>query len=162
MQDSNQPRYPESRITISVFDPVAAMWRDLTITLPYNWVYMATVVVGTEIFLCGGHMDRDEGEWAARVLMKFCPSTMEVFRLSMMREHRKYISIAVHSGFIYAIGGNNHTQRLSRMEKSDISHNQWSMVKSMHRSRSNAGTATLRVNIYVGGGFVEVAPTNTV
>ena len=57
---------------------------------------------------------------------------------------------------------NNHNQRLSSMEKSDISHNQWSMVKSMHRSRSNAGTATLRVNIYVGGGFVEVAPTNTV
>ena len=48
------------------------------------------------------------------------------------------------------------------MEKSDISHNQWSMVKSMHRSKSNAGTVTLRVNIYVGGGFVEVAPTNTV
>ena len=80
----------------------------------------------------------------------------------MLREHRKYISIAVHSGFIYAIGGNNHTQRLSNMEKSDISHNQWSMVKSMHRSRSNAGTATLRVNIYVGVGFVEVARTNTV
>ena len=80
----------------------------------------------------------------------------------MMREHRKYKIIAVHSGFIYAIGGNNHTQRLSSMEKSDINHNQWSMVKSMHRSRSNAGTATLRVNIYVGGGFVEVAPTDTV
>jgi hypothetical protein len=48
------------------------------------------------------------------------------------------------------------------LEKSNISHNQWSMVKSMHRSRSNVGTATLRVNIYVGGGFVEVAPTNTV
>ena len=78
-----------------MFDPDAALWRDLTITLPYNWVYMATVVVGTEIFLCGGHMDRDEGEWTARVLMKFCPSTVEVFRLSMMREHRKYICIAL-------------------------------------------------------------------
>ena len=92
MQDSNKPRYPESRITISVFDPVAAMCRDLTITLPYHWAYMATVVVETEIFLCGGQ-ERAEGEWAARVLMKFCPSTMEVFRLSMMREHRKYIII---------------------------------------------------------------------
>ena len=50
--------------TISVFDPAAAMWRDLTITLPYNWAYMATVVVGTDIFLCGGPMDRDQGEWS--------------------------------------------------------------------------------------------------
>ena len=44
--------------TISVFDPAAAMWRDLTITLPYNWAYISTVAVGTDIFLCGGHMDR--------------------------------------------------------------------------------------------------------
>ena len=66
----NQPRCPQSLLftfggwsgsgpvsTISVFDPAAAMWRDLIITLPYNWAYMATAVVGTDIFLCGGHMD---------------------------------------------------------------------------------------------------------
>ena len=122
MQDFNQPRYPESRITISVFDPAAAMWRDLTITLPYNWAYMATVVVGTDIILCEGHMDRDEGEWAARVPMKLCPSTMEVFRLSMMREHRKYISIAVHLGFIYAIGGNNQMNIENRCNLSHLLH----------------------------------------
>jgi hypothetical protein len=113
------------------------MWRDLTITLLYNWAYMATVVVGTDIFLCGGHMDRDQGEWVIRVLMKFCPNTMEVSGLSMMREHGNYISIAVHSGYIYAIGGNNHIQSLSSVEKYDISHNKWSMVRSIHRTRSD-------------------------
>jgi hypothetical protein len=107
--------------------------------MPYNWAYMASVVVHTVIFLCGGHMDRIEGEWATRVLMKFFPNTMEVSRLSMMKECRNYISIAVHSGFIYAIGGNNHTQRLSSVEKYDISHKQRSMVRSMHRTRSDAG-----------------------
>jgi hypothetical protein len=66
------------------------MWRNLTITLPYNWAYMATMVVGTDIFLCGGPMDRDQGEWATRVLMKFCPNTMEVSRMSIMREHGNY------------------------------------------------------------------------
>ena len=60
--------------TISVFDPAAAMWRDLTITLPYNWAYMATVVVGTYIFLCGGPMDRYQGEWATRVLISSAPT----------------------------------------------------------------------------------------
>jgi hypothetical protein len=43
------------------------------------------------------------------------------------------------------------------MEKDDIGHNQG----SMRRTRSDAGAATLRVNIYVVGGFDEVAPTNT-
>ena len=42
-----------------------------------------------------------------------------------------------------AIGGINHTQRLSREEKYNISHNQRSMVRSMvrsmHRTRFDAG-----------------------
>ena len=38
------------RIRISVFDPAAAMWTALPNTLlPYNWFYIATVVVGTDI-----------------------------------------------------------------------------------------------------------------
>ena len=40
--------------TISVIDLTATMWRDLTITLLYNWACMATVVVGTDIFLLSG------------------------------------------------------------------------------------------------------------
>ena len=48
-----------------------------------------------EVFLCGGHIYR-EGEWATRRLMKFCTNSMEVSRLSMMREHRNYVSLAVH------------------------------------------------------------------
>ena len=49
------------------------------------------MVVGTDIFLCGGHMDIDQGEWATRVLMKFCPNTMEVSGLLR--------------GNIYVVGG---------------------------------------------------------
>ena len=88
---SIQPKCPQSLLfnfsgwsgsgpvsTTSFFDPAPVMWRDLNITLPYNWSYMATIVAGTDIFLCVGHMDRDEWEWAIRVLMKFCPNTMEV------------------------------------------------------------------------------------
>ena len=41
---------PLVRIRISVFDPDAAMWTALPITLlPYNWFYMATAVTGTDI-----------------------------------------------------------------------------------------------------------------
>ena len=41
---------PLVRIRISVFDPAAAIWTALPITLlPYNWAYMATVVAGTDI-----------------------------------------------------------------------------------------------------------------
>ena len=88
-------------------------------------------MVGTEVFLCGGHIYR-EGEWATRRLMKFCTNSMEVSRLSMMREHRNYVSLAVHSGSIYSKGWNNHTERLSSVERFDISLNQWFMVSEIH------------------------------
>ena len=48
------------------------------------------------------------------------------------------------------------------MEKYDITHNQWSMVRSMNMARFGAGADTLRGNIYVVGGFVEgLGPTST-
>ena len=47
------------------------------------------------------------------------------------------------------------------VKKKDIIHNQWFMVRSMHRPRSDAGAATLRGNIYVVRGFEGVATINT-
>eukprot|EP00092_Neocalanus_flemingeri_P015715 GFUD01017009.1.p1 GENE.GFUD01017009.1~~GFUD01017009.1.p1 ORF type:complete len:597 (+),score=175.10 GFUD01017009.1:93-1883(+) len=144
--------------TISVYDPAAATWRDLTTTLPESWAYMRTVVVGAEVFLCGGEL---EGEWATNMVMKFCPNTMEMSRLSMMRERRNGLSVAVHCGSIYAIGGNNSSVSLSSVERFDISLNQWFVVRSMNKTRSDAGAATLRGKIYVVGGFDGISPTNT-
>ena len=103
----------------------------------------------------------EEVEWATRILMKFCPNTMEVSRLSMMRERRNYLSLAVHAGNIYAIGGRNENNLLKSVEMFDINRNQWSVVKDMNRVRSDAGAATLQGNIYVVGGFDGVATTST-
>ena len=57
--------------------------------------------------------------------------------------------------------GNNHTERLSSVERFDISLNQWFMVRPIHRTRSDAGAATLGGKIYIVGGFDGVAPTST-
>ena len=47
------------------------------------------------------------------------------------------------------------------VEKKDIIHNQWFMVRSTHRPRCDAGADTPRGNIYVLRGFDEVAYINT-
>ena len=73
--------------------------------------------------------------------MKFCTNTMGVSRLSMMMEGWKYISINVHSGYLYAIGRKRHTQRLNSVEKY-FSHKQWSIVRTMARTRSYGGAAS--------------------
>ena len=69
-----------------------------------------------------GPMDRDEEELATRVVMKFCPNTVEVSILFMMREPRNFIRIAVHSGFTYDIGRSNYTQRLFSVDCEEERH----------------------------------------
>ena len=76
---------------------------------------MITVVEGNAI-LCVGHMDSDEGA-PNLIPMKFCTNTMGVSRLSMMMEDWNYISMNVHTSYIYAIGRKSHTQRLNSVEK---------------------------------------------
>jgi hypothetical protein len=56
---SNQLRCPQSLIFTFLGWSGSGPVSTITITLPYNWSYMATVVVGTYIFLCGCPMDRD-------------------------------------------------------------------------------------------------------
>ena len=102
-----------------------------------------------------GHMDRDEGELATRVVMKFCPNNIEVSILFMMREPRNFISIAVHSGFTYAVGRSNHTQRLFSVDCGEERHHPQPVVHGEVNAQAQA--ATLSCNIYVVRGFDGVA-----
>ena len=176
-----EPRCPESLLftfggrqlwgglmsTISVMDPAAAKWTDLSISLLSGWAYMDTVVVDTEVFLCGGNIENVGGHEDSRMFMKFNPNTMEISRLSKMKEYRNFVSLATLNENIYAMGGKNqHNKGLSSVEMYNINRNQWYKIRSMNMIRSDAGAATLKGNIYVVGGFVDVAgwlmPTNCV
>ena len=123
-----RPRFPQALLfifggfssqgpvsTISVYDPAADRWRDLATTLPDKWAFMDTVLLGTDVYMCGGYIEM-AGELATRVLIKFCLNTMKVTRLSIMRESRSFLSLAVHNGSIYAIGGIKGDLRLSSVE----------------------------------------------
>ena len=83
----------------------------------------------------------------------------------MIREHRNFISMAVHTGFTYAIEGATTPKSCSvwTVEKKDImiNHICWFMVRSMHKPRPDAGDATLRDNIYIVRGFDWVTTINT-
>jgi len=172
LNTSAEPRFPESLIltfggwsgsgpvsTISIMDPSSAKWTDLSTSLPCSWAYLDTVVVDTEVFLCGGHVEHED----SRMFMKFNCNTMEITRLSKMKEYRNYVSLATHKGNIYAMGGKNQVnQRLNSVEMYNINRNQWYKIRPMHMFRSDAGAATLNGNIYVVGGFDGNTPTNSV
>jgi len=126
---------------------------------------LETVVVGTDVFLGGGHMEEATGHEDSRMFMKFNPNTMKISRLSKMKEYRNYVSLASYKENIYAMGGKDGLgQSLNSVEMYNINLNQWYKIRPMNIARSNAGAATLNGNIYVVGGLLAdgMTPTNSV
>lgn len=56
-------------------------------------------------------------------------------------------------GKIYALGGYNGRTRLSSGERYEPHRNQWEIIPSMNRQRSDASAAALQDKIYIVGGF---------
>jgi len=155
------PRFPESLLfsfggrsdtgrlsTISVMDPAAAKWTDLSISLPSNMEYEA-LVVNTDIFLMGSDLS-DLGD--PPVFMKFNPNTMEMSSLSKMKEDRDFFSFAILNDNIYVMGGEDDVGILRSVERYSLNRNQWYKMGPMNEMRCFAGAATLNENIYVVGG----------
>ena len=143
--------------TISVYDPSANRWKEVPTQLP-SMAYASSVLVESQIYLCGGNRVPTFG---TRELLKLCPNTLEVRRLSSMRQGRNYLATVVCGGYIYAIGGHNGDERLRTVERYEIEKNQWSWVRPMSSKRSDAGAAVIGGRIYVVGGFDGTTPTNT-
>ena len=60
---------------IFVFDPTDGNWRNLPTTLLDDWSFMGSVVVGTDIYLCGGQIMK-EGLSPVKVRMWFSANMM--------------------------------------------------------------------------------------
>lgn len=60
-----------------------------------------------------------------------------------MYSKRCYVSVAVHSGIIYAMGGYDGSNRLNTAEKYIPELNQWSLIADMNEPRSDASAAEL-------------------
>jgi len=162
--DNLKPRFPESLLftfgwwseeepsnIISVFNYATAKWTDLSLSLPsdYKWYFMNTVVVDTDIFMTGCHWVDLDSARDSRVFMKFNPNTLEISRLSKMKESRDDVSLVANKECIYAIGGINK----STVEVYSISRNQWYMISPMKKIRNDAGAALLKGNLYAVGGY---------
>jgi N-acetylneuraminic acid mutarotase len=66
---------------------------------------------------------------------------------------RKQVGVAALGGYIYAIGGCDHTTRFSSVERYDPNKDEWIQVCSMSVPRSGCGVAVLDGFIYAVGGY---------
>lgn len=68
-----------------------------------------------------------------------------------MHSRRCYVSVTVHNGLIYAMGGYDGESRLNTVERYDPTSNQWTLITPMLTRRSDAGACTLDDKIYIIG-----------
>lgn len=68
-----------------------------------------------------------------------------------MHSRRCYVSVAVLDEHIYAIGGYDGHTRLNTVERYDPKTNQWILVASMNRQRSDGDACSLNGKIYAMG-----------
>ena len=79
-----------------------------------------------------------------------------------MTEVRCYVCTVVLDGSIYAIGGNNGSERISTVERYMVDGDYWLPVTRLNTPRSDASATVHNGLIYVGGGLNEDAVENSV
>lgn len=62
------------------------------------------------------------------------------------------MSVVVHDGAIYAMGGYNGRTRMNSAERYDPEKNQWELIAPMQKQRSDASAAAVHDKIYIVGG----------
>lgn len=68
-----------------------------------------------------------------------------------MHCRRCYVSVTVLDGIIYALGGYDGVNRQNSAERYDPKSNQWTMMQSMNKQRSDAHACALDGKIYITG-----------
>ena len=138
---------------VHTYNTAADTWTTLPLQLPKAWSYMGAVVMGGEVYLCGGHTS---SQWASRELWCLQPATGKLHRLSSMKQSRNFVATTVLGSSLYALGGREGLQSLERLKTVEVysrQTNQWTQIKPMKKERSDAGAATLGGQIYVVGGY---------
>ncbi|XP_042365994.1 kelch-like protein 10 [Plectropomus leopardus] len=135
--------------SVDAYDARADCWVTVN-TGDFCCSHHGTAVLNSFVFLIGGSCD--ENSFLNNV-QKFDPFTCTWHQVAPMNYSRCYVSVVVHDGCIYAIGGANGRSCYSSVECYKPETDRWTMMAPMHSKRCGAGATTLNGKIYICGGF---------
>ena len=133
--------------SVSVMDPSSGASVNLPVNLPSGFT-PEIAVVGTEIFLVGGHMN---GAGQTNSLLKLSLENLSLSSLSRMKVKRVGHAVAKLGQFLYVVGGSG-SKSGGSVERYDLLANQWEDCESMNEMRFGPGIAALDGKLFVVGG----------
>ena len=145
--------------SVSVLDPNSGAGADLSVNLP-SGLTSEIAVVGSEIFLAGGHL---EGAGPTDQLIKLNLQDLSLTPMSRMREKRTRHRCCLAGNkllgqYLYVVGGCVE----GTVERYDLTANQWEDCGSMNEPRFGPGLAALDDKLYVLGGQLGNSVSRTV
>jgi N-acetylneuraminic acid mutarotase len=125
-------------------------------SMPVGLHHVGVGVVGGRLYVIGGYKQSGLSVWAAvGTLYAYDPAVNAWTELAAMPTARGALSVSVHEGNLYAIGGFDGKGNSAAVEVYDPAKNVWSTRASLPTPRDHLATATAAGKVYAIGGRVK-------
>jgi N-acetylneuraminic acid mutarotase len=125
-------------------------------SMPVGLHHVGVGVVGGRLYVIGGYKQSGLSVWGpVATLYAYDPAVNAWTELAAMPTARGALSVSVHEGNLYAIGGFDGKGNSAAVEVYDPAKNVWSTRASLPTPRDHLATATAAGKVYAIGGRVK-------
>ena len=125
-------------------------------SMPVGLHHVGVGVVGGRLYVIGGYKQSGLSVWGpVATLYAYDPAANAWTELAAMPTARGALSVSVHEGKLYAIGGFDGKGNSAAVEVYDPAKNVWSTRASLPTPRDHLATATAAGKVYAIGGRVK-------
>ncbi len=138
--------------SLEEYDPSTDRWSSKA-PLPVGLHHVGIGVTGGRMYVIGGYRQSGLSVWSpVATLYAYDPATDSWTERAPMPTARGALSVTVHDGKLYAIGGYDRTANSAAVEVYDPARNLWTSRAPLPTPRDHLATATAAGKVYAIGG----------
>jgi len=138
--------------SLEEYDPSADRWIPKA-PMPVGLHHVGIAVAGGRMYVIGGYKQSGLSVWQpVPTLYVYDPATDTWAERASMPTARGALSVTVHDGHLYAIGGFDGSANTAAVEVYDPAQNSWSTRASLPTPRDHLASVTVAGNLYAIGG----------
>jgi N-acetylneuraminic acid mutarotase len=141
--------------SVEVYDPATDRWTSKA-PLPVPLHHVGIGVIGSRLYVAGGYRRSGLSVWQpVATLYAYDPGADTWVERASMPTARGALSIAVHDGKLYAVGGYDGKANSAAVEVYDPARNVWTSRAPLPIPRDHLATAALAGKVYAVGGRLK-------
>ena len=138
--------------SVEVYDPATDQWTTKT-PMPMGLHHVGIGEVGGRLYVIGGYRQSGLNVWhPVATVYAYDPASDSWSERLPMPTARGALSVTVHEGKLYAIGGYDRSANIAAVEVYDPDQNVWTSRAPLPTPRDHLATATVSGKVYAIGG----------